>query len=509
MVTAAEAAARDAAAIAAGTPSRTLMQRAGAAAADAILRAAGDRVRGGVAVYAGPGNNGGDAWVVARLLARAGLTVRVAEIVQAKTPDALAERAETMQACAPEAPRGDEAVVVDGLLGTGASGAPRGAIAEAIADIERRRAAGAFVAALDVPSGLDASTGAAEGCVVADLTVSFGTIKRGHLVARSRCGRVVVVDIGLGEHAFLADGAPALVDAAWVAGHVPPILAEAHKGTRKKVAIVGGGEGMCGAAVLAARAAERSGVGMAKLVVAPPSLPVAQTIAPEALAARWPTSRDEVKALVGDWADAVVLGPGLGRAGQTRALAERVLQEWRGPVVMDADALNVFEGETDTLARLLGGRPAVLTPHPQEMARLAGATVDDVLARRFEIGAELAARFGAVILLKGVPTIVSAPDGRRLVSAAGTPALAAAGSGDVLSGIAGTLLAQMEDPLASAACAAWVHGHAAELAGAARATVRGLTLDDVLAALGRAWEIPRSRPEPPVLAELPAVGDRP
>jgi NAD(P)H-hydrate epimerase len=179
--------------------------------------------------------------------------------------------------------------------------------------------------------------------------------------------------------------------------------------------------------------------------------------------------------------------------------------------VLDADALNHFAGRLDALAALLGGRPALLTPHPLEFARLVGRSVDAVLAARFAMAGELAARLDAAVLLKGVPTVVAGPDGRTHVVAAGTPALATGGSGDLLGGLAGALLAGAEQrptPADAGAAAAWVHGRAAELATEAQGGVRGTTLDDVLAALPDAW--PRARadagaPLTPVLAELPAV----
>jgi NAD(P)H-hydrate repair Nnr-like enzyme with NAD(P)H-hydrate dehydratase domain len=160
----------------------------------------------------------------------------------------------------------------------------------------------------------------------------------------------------------------------------------------------------------------------------------------------------------------------------------------------------------------MGARVALLTPHAAEFARLAGCSASDVLARRYDIGAELARRVGATVLLKGVPTVVSSAT-KTLTSASGTPALAAAGSGDILSGIAGTLLAQMGDALHAGAAAAWIHGRAAESAGAGRSpasdeAVRGITLDDVLAALGRAWQLSSEPTRYPVLLELPRVGER-
>lgn len=519
VLSAAEASAVDRAAIAGGIPSRALMQRAGAAAAAEIARRFPRRLRRGALVLAGPGNNGGDAWVVARALAAAGVRCIVHEPLPARTPDAIAERAlalpwvERADTQADLASRPTPGVVVDGLLGIGSSGAPRGPLADAIAHAAALRTAGARVVALDVPSGMDAATGAAEGALGADLTLTFGAMKRGLLIARATAGAVVVLDIGL-PRVDDEDAAPRLVDGAWVRERLPRIAAAAHKGDRKKLVVVGGAPGMAGATVLAARAAARSGVGMVKLLVPPPSVPVVQAAAPEALAAPWPdegapvagvsAAGDRVAAELEGWADVVLAGPGLGRSDGARRLLEAVLERWRGPVVLDADALNAFEGRADDLARLLAGRPAVLTPHPAEFARLAGTTVADALARHFDAPAELAARTGAVVLAKGVPTVLAAPDGRRLVSAAGTPALAAAGSGDLLAGIVATLLAQMDDALDAAACAAWLHGRAAELA-TGRGGARGVTLRHVLAALPAAIRRAPRDVAYPVLAALGAV----
>jgi hydroxyethylthiazole kinase-like uncharacterized protein yjeF len=510
-----QSAARDASAIAAGIPSRALMERAGAAAAGEITLRERRRLAGGVCIFAGPGNNGGDAWVVARALAAAGVRVRVIEAVPAKTPDAVAERALAMPSVQVEhtldattAP--NELLVVDGLLGTGSSGTPRGAIATAVAAINGARARGAVVVALDLPTGVDATTGDATDSVVADLTLTFGTIKRGHLVARHACGAIAVLDIGLGAHAARDDGAPALVDEWWVARHLPAIRADAHKGARKKLAVIGGAVGMAGASILAARAAMRSGVGMVRLVVASESVSVVQTAEPFALASAWPTDDATLDRDIVEWADAVVIGPGLGRGDTSRELVDRVLARWKGPVLLDADGLNVFDGDVAALARFAGKRATLLTPHPVEFARLAGAPVEQVLNERFDIGSELAQRVCATVLLKGVPTVVSAPNGTAMVSATGSPILAAAGSGDILSGIAGTLLAQTGDALTAGAMAAWIHGRAGEMAGAPGelTSVRGYTLDDVLATLPSAWpnELPGSRY--PVLLELPAVGER-
>ncbi|HEX6628843.1 MAG TPA: NAD(P)H-hydrate dehydratase, partial [Gemmatimonadaceae bacterium] len=196
-----------------------------------------------------------------------------------------------------------------------------------------------------------------------------------------------------------------------------------------------------------------------------------------------------------------VLGPGLGKSTESRQLVERVLRASDLPVLLDADALNDFAGDTESLARLLLGKRALLTPHVAEFARLMETTPEQVLANRFDIGTELAQKLGAIVLLKGSPTVIFSPDGDRLTVARGSAALGTGGSGDVLTGIAGTLLAQMDDTMDAASCAAWIHGRAAELCG----YVRGTTLEDVLYALPRAWNEPEPTPEPPVLAVLPAV----
>jgi NAD(P)H-hydrate epimerase len=175
---------------------------------------------------------------------------------------------------------------------------------------------------------------------------------------------------------------------------------------------------------------------------------------------------------------------------------------------MDADALTLFARELSRLRDLLGDRPAILTPHASEFARLAGLSLDDVLKNRFEAPADMARESGAVVLLKGVPTVIAEPKGSQIVTATGTPVLATAGSGDVLGGIIVTLLAQSGDALGAAGCGAWVHGRAAEIANAGR-TVRGVTLTDVIDGLGHAWRLNAAPPEAPVLTALPAVGDRP
>jgi ADP-dependent NAD(P)H-hydrate dehydratase / NAD(P)H-hydrate epimerase len=506
VVTAEQSSARDAAAIAAGTASVLLMERAGAACAGAILRRYRRRLADGVVLYAGSGNNGGDAWVVARLLAAEGVGTRVVEVGESRTDDARAMRERARPLVSLGASAGALGVVVDGVLGTGARGAARGAAATAIDAINAARERGADVVALDVPSGLDATTGEGDRCVVADLTVTFGTVKRGLLRARSKCGEILAMDIGLAEHDDLDDGAPELIDAAWTCARVPPIVAEAHKGTRRRIGIVGGSEGMAGATALAARGALRSGVGMLRLVVQRASIPAVQSAVVEAIALAWPDSREAFAGTMATWAHALLMGPGLGLGDHARPLVDLVSSAYDGPLVLDADALTVFTADLPGLAAALRGR-GVITPHAVEAARLTNSTPAEVDAGRYTVARQLAAAIDGVVLLKGVPTIIAAPDGRMVVSASGTPALATAGSGDLLGGILTTLVAQTGNAFESAACAAWVHGRAAEIA-SRPGPVRGVTLADVLDALPEVWSFEDRKLEAPILARLPRVGDR-
>jgi len=483
------------------------MRRAGVAAAQRVVAHAQARTRHDsltALVHAGPGNNGGDGWVVADNLARAGWRVHVVESGEPRSADAIAARREALPHVVQGPSDADPlpAVVVDALLGTGAEGPLRGPVAAAAHAVSAARARGALVVALDLPTGVNATSGhIAVGAVRADVTVSFGTLKRAHLIARSQCGQVEVVDIGLGRHADLDDGAPRLVDESWVAPRVPSIAAESHKGSRRRLLVMGGDRGMVGAAVWAGRGALASGIGMVRLSLHEASIAPAQAALPEATAVQWFSGPpDELDVT---WPHVSLLGPGLGIGA--RPLVTSWLEAFRGAVVLDADALNAFAGDETALADLLDGRPAIVTPHPLEFARLIGVDIETVLEERFEIGARLARALHATVLLKGVPTVVTAPHGEAVVSATGTPALGTGGSGDLLAGVAATLLAQGGDPFAAAACAAWVHGRAAEIASTGR-PVRGVTLPDVAAAMAHAWRL-----DAPVwheaLAVLPRVGD--
>lgn len=510
VTTAAESAALDLRTISGGVSSAELMRRAGAGAARAILREYRERLSGGVFVTTGPGNNGGDGWVVAGLLAAEGARVRVSEAVEARTGDAQEARAQIRPSVEAAPEWAGESVVIDALLGTGASGVPRGAIADAMQQLRNAKQGGAIVVALDLPTGVDATAGmAAPETVAADLTVTFGSIKRGHLFCRDLCGRIVVVDIGLVDPED-PESLPTLVTASDAFGYVPPIPFSSHKGSRGGVSIIGGGAGMAGAASLAGRGALRSGAGSARICVSDENATVAHLAVPAALVTPWSRVLADVPKYLGEWPEAIACGPGLGTEGHAPELLDHLLDTWSGPLVLDADALNLLVGRLDELRERLTAKTkecrTVLTPHPAEMKRLLadGSTTGQASERRYDVALQLARTTGAIVLFKGVPTVIASPDGRRRVSASGTAALATGGSGDVLTGIIATLLAQGVDPFDAASAAAWMHGRAGELATGDR-TPRGITIDDVVERLRDVWVPDLPLLPEGALAELPVL----
>ena len=518
VTTAAESAARDQAAISAGVPSFDLMRNAGSASAALILREYSDRLVHGVALYVGSGNNGGDAYIIAAQLARAGVPVRLHATAPPRTADALRAKAIADPYCVYGAPTGHERVVVDGLLGTGHRGALRDGVAAACARMAVARDAGATMVALDLPSGLDASTGEiADGSVAAHDTLCFGTIKRGVLLSRAHAGRVVLLDIGL-PHGNEGDDGPDGDDHAWqlasardVAGWVPPAAWDAHKGRRGRVIVVGGQEGMAGAVVLALRAALVAGAGVVHALVEAPSVAAVQALVPQAIAESW-AERDTLRRC-----DAMAVGPGLGRNGSSALLLRELLATLEGrAVVLDADALWLIamsareEGidAASWLRRWTSPAFAVVcTPHVGEFAQLLGHDVPLDWDARVDAVRAFAVRAGVTMLLKGTPTVVVAPHGRdTMVVPYGTPLLATGGSGDLLTGFLVALMGQGMPPVHAAICAATVHGRAAELATARLGGMRGSTLEQLLQAVPEAWRL-LERPErlpPNVLAYLVA-----
>jgi hydroxyethylthiazole kinase-like uncharacterized protein yjeF len=412
-----------------------------------------------VLVLAGPGNNGGDGYVAARLLAQDGWPVRVAALAPPRDGSDAAGAASLwhgpMAALDPaEAARAD--LVIDAVFGAGLARPVDGLAADTLRAARR-------VIAVDVPSGLDGATGAVMGYAPsAELTVTFFRLKPGHLLlpGRDLCGQIELADIGIPESA-LADIAPntfANLPSLWT---LPVLRDDGHKYSRGHVTVVGGAS-MTGAARLAAEAARRAGAGMVT-IAARGAADIYRAGEPGLL-----VSEAGISSLLQDKRREVwVCGPGLG-PDEARTVFPALIAAGRA-VVGDADVFSAFAGNPDALRGA-----AVLTPHAGEFARVFGPPFNRLGAAR-----EAAARTGAVVLLKGADTVIAAPDGSAAINCSAPPWLATAGAGDVLAGTIAGLLAQGMPPRDAAAAGAWLHGQAAVLAGP------GMIVEDLLPALIR------------------------
>ncbi|MGR4866813.1 NAD(P)H-hydrate dehydratase [Caulobacter sp. LARHSG274] len=450
IMTVAEMSAADRAAVEAGTPTTVLMERAGQAVADVIRRRFARRP---TVVWCGPGDNGGDGYVVARHLRRRGWPVRVEALAPPASPAARWAAARWKGQTGPLGSEpGAAELYVDALFGAGLS-RPLAGEAERLA---RALIDPARIVAIDTPSGVLGDTGRPLGEVAlkAGLTVTFHRRKPAHVLAEGRaaCGEVVVVDIGLrttGEGGLFENG-PSL----WAARFPWPAL-DAHKHARGRLMVVSGGAWNTGAARLAARAGLRIGAG-AVTVLSPPDALAVNAAHLEAIMLAPFDGEAELQARA-ERADAVVIGPAAG-VGEGTARNLSALARTGAALVIDADALTSFAHDPAALFSLLDGDD-VLTPHPGEFERifpgLLAASPERITAAR-----EAARRAGAVVLLKGPDTVVAAPDGRAAVSLNGAPWLATAGSGDVLAGFIAGLVAQGMDSFDAACAAAWIHAEA-------------------------------------------------
>ena len=464
-----------------------LMERAGAAVAEAALRGYADASR--FFVCCGTGSNGGDGLVVARKLHEAGREVAVSIVGSEEKlkGDAAENLARAREAGVPFAREPDEpAVVVDALFGTGFTGAPRDEAARAIDELNRL---GAPVVAVDLPSGVDASTGEVEGpAVKADRTVTFHARKLGLAVAPGRfhAGDVVVADIGLEDarttHRRVTEAILALV---------PRRAPEDNKYSAGTVVVVGGSPGLTGAPSLTAEAALRAGAGYV-IVCAPEAVhPVLEQRLVEPVTRALPcdddgrltaAGADEIAAAA-ERADAVALGPGLGRSDGTRELVGVLLERLDVPIALDADGLWAVSGGLDSVARRRA--PTVLTPHAGELARLLERPSGSVDAHRFASVQEAAEAVGATVLLKGADTLIASPGAGVGVCDLGNPGLATAGTGDVLTGALAAFLAKGLEPQLAAAAAAAACGVAADRA-AERHGAAGMIARDLVESLSLA-----------------------
>jgi hydroxyethylthiazole kinase-like uncharacterized protein yjeF len=451
ILTVPEMAAADRAAIEAGTPGHVLMERAGQAVAEAAaVRFAPCRTL----VLAGPGNNGGDAYVAARALKAKGFDVRVEALAPPRTDDAQrAAAAWDGQVETVTGAFGDAELVVVGLFGAGLDRPLVGEaqrLARASEPIRER------IVAIDLPSGLsgDAARPVGEAAFHARLTVTFHRRKLVHVLqpGRARCGEVVVADIGLGPvKSSLVENGPD----AWLAKFPWPSQT-AHKHARGRLIVVSGEAWRTGAARLAARAALRVGAGLVTLLSPPDALLVNSAHLEAVMLAPFETDQELEEAASA--VEAAVIGPA---AGVNDATLANVLALARtgAALVLDADALTVFRDDPEELFSVLD-RDDVLTPHPGEFERIFPGLLTGA-ANKVEAAREAARRAGAVVLVKGADTVIAAPDGRAAVNLNGSPWLATAGSGDVLAGLIGGLMAQGMESFEAAGAGAWIHAEAA------------------------------------------------
>ena len=490
-----------------GVPGPVLMERAGRGLYSALRRRFDRLNRRRIWIVCGRGNNGGDGFVLARLLHDDGHNPRVllTDPAQETSGDAsdqvaqLRSRGVPLQMITPEVLTDLERletkdILVDAIFGTGFKGAVAGRKAEIIQAMNRSRAQ---IVAVDIPSGLAADTGQVAGpAVLASLTVTMAFPKRAFLFwpARGYVGEWSVVDIGIPADVLAAVRPTArLLTGPEVAGRIAPFARNAHKGDRGKVLIVGGSPGLTGAPCLAALGAARAGAGLVRVGVPrslnpiletkltePMTFPLAETDA-GTLGTR---ARDFLLSLQQEW-NALVLGPGLGRHAETDRLVRDLFEGWHGSVIVDADALNALAAEG--LPSVDPLRPApILTPHPGEMARLTGLSVGEVTADPITTARRFAQQHGLVVVLKGAPTVISDPTGSVLVNTTGNPGLATGGAGDVLSGMIGTFLAQGLEPWWAAGCAVYLHGLSADRL-AEGISERSLSPSDVAVGLAQAW----------------------
>lgn len=491
-----------------GIPSEQLMENAGQGIAERILAnllpSAGS---GSAAVFCGKGNNGGDGYVVARHLYRAGVDVSVYFLgpVEKLSTDAKLnfDRAAGMGLDLNEITSIEDLpdfieqdVLVDAIFGTGFSGAPRGLAGEVIDYIAEQES---LIAAVDLPSGINADNGRFEGAVVpADYTFTLALPKFGLYLSPGRelAGEVEVVPIGIPDDVVPAfDLTIDLTTDAFVSDTLPVRKPDGHKGDFGRVLLVAGSTGMTGAAAMAAESALRAGCGLAKLACPRTVQPVLATMIPEATSHPLPDvakkgalalrSLGEIKKLLEE-NDSLILGPGIGRHHETFELIRRLVAGLQIPAIIDADGLNALAGHLEIIRECPA--PLVLTPHPGEFKRLAGNSVPEDIHERAQVARQFAAEHDVVLVLKGSPTLVAGPDGDCWLNSTGNDGMATGGSGDVLSGIIGTFLAQDMRPIDAAVCGVYVHGFAGDLA-AEMLTPRAMIAGDLIEYLPQVFEV--------------------
>ena len=471
-----------------------LMEHASAACVGVLFERFGTDLREmQIVVLAGRGNNGGDGMAIARQLVSRSVPVSVIVLgdMDKMSDDACSQwdmlknydlpLANENSSLSPESESeiyGAD-LIVDAMLGTGLNSSPRGIVEETINLVND---CGGFVLSVDVPSGLNSDCGVPPGKVVrADLTVTFGKLKRCHVLSPSclNCGEIVLDDISIPEDVFEAVEAQCfLVEQDDIVSRLPDLPPASHKGNFGHVLVAGGTAGRLGASVMAGRAALRSGTGLATIHIHHDNYQIVGSMAPELMffSTNEPYSPAVLREVL-EGKDVLLAGPGFGTTSSAHSAIKKLLSVSKISAVLDADIFRMFN--LDELANMLEGRTAILTPHPGEMAALHGTTVSEVQMDRVGFAVQTAIRTGAVTVLKGHRTVIGAPDGNAYVNPTGNVGLATAGSGDVLSGIVASFLGQGMSPVDAAICGVYIHGLAGELAGE-KLTLRGVTAPAIL-----------------------------
>jgi NAD(P)H-hydrate epimerase len=490
-----------------GIPGLDLMEAAGSGVAEVTLEVLGGEPGGRVVVLCGSGNNGGDGFVAARLLGQEGVDSQVLLLGPADklTRDAAVNRQRAIESGVPITEVLDSAaldaesetifgadVVIDAILGTGLSGEVRGLAREAIEMVNREAE---YVVAVDAPSGLDGDTGQILGvCVQAMATVTFGLPKRGHFLmpGREYVGSLAVVDIGFPREAVSEEGIRVeTFDELLGASLLPDRPMDAHKWTCGHCVLVAGSTGMTGAAALASDGALHVGAGLTTLCCPASLNPILEIKLTETMTKPMPETEEgsfsgyaEAPILeMIQTAASVIVGPGISQVAETSSLVRSLVPKIEKPLVIDADGLNAYAG-----GKKFQHAPEVLpviTPHLGELCRITGADKDEIEKDRIEAARKCAKDLDVVVLLKGLPTLIANPDGDVTINSSGSNALATAGSGDVLTGVIGGLLAQGLNPYDAARLGAYLHGAAGDLA-AETYGFRSVVAGDVLAMLPQA-----------------------
>ncbi|UCH51202.1 MAG: NAD(P)H-hydrate dehydratase [Chloroflexota bacterium] len=471
-----------------GLPTETLMENAGRAVAEETRKFIGDVIGKHILVIVGTGNNGGDGLVAGRYLEDWGAEVSIYLCRQRPADDKNLALAQERDITIVQADQDSDfatlgslldssEVVIDAVFGTGRSRAVEGVFKEVLTRvIEAKQENGKLlVIAVDVPSGLDSDTGAVDpSCLYADATVTLGYPKPGlfNFPGAERAGRVIIADIGIPS--TLAENIPTeLITEDWVKSVLPERPFSANKGSFGKVLIVAGSINYIGAAYLACMGAARVGAGLVTLSTASSLQPILAARMTEVTYAPLPEAEagiiaSKATSVLEQWLtdyDVLLMGCGLGQKAQVVEFVKSVLfdvvQDSSLALVLDADALNTLAQIPDWWQKL--NQDAILTPHPGEMARLAGVSVDEVQRQRLEVARKAAVEWQKVVVLKGAYTVVAASDGRARISQIANSGLASAGTGDVLTGVIAGLVAQGLSLFDAAACGVYLHGQAGEM----------------------------------------------